>query len=371
MKVVLLAPASSIHTQRWADGLADRGLEVVVATQHPTPSWPAKGGPRVLELPFRGQVGYFCNGPVLRRHLKVEKPDILNAHYASGYGTTAALTRFSPSLLSVWGSDVFDFPRASKIKERLLRSNLASATRRASTSEVMARHTQGLAPRLPAPFVTPFGVDTATFVPRQGDGTSDGVTVGIVKALYPKYGVDVLLRAVAGVVERGSIGGQIRLRIVGDGPERSNLEALATRLGIADIVDFAGAVPHAEVPDILRGLDVFVAPSRLDSESFGVAVVEASACGLPVVVSDVAGLSEVVRNGLTGYVVPRDDTRALSQALASLVGDPQLRRSLGQAGRALVEARYDWEHCLDTMIEAYRATIAAERGPRPTSSGER
>jgi len=371
VKVVLLAPASSIHTQRWADGLVARGLEVVVATQHPSPSWPLEGGPRVLELPFRGQLGYFLNGPALHRHLRVEEPDILNAHYASGYGTTAALTRFFPSLLSVWGSDVFDFPRASKVKGRLLRGNLSSATRLASTSEVMARHTRALVPQAPAPFVTPFGVDTSAFAPGPERDASREVTIGMVKALYPKYGVDVLIRAMAVVGQTASARGRIRLKIVGEGPERSNLEALAARLGVSDVVQFAGAVPHAMVPDVLRELDVFVASSRLDSESFGVAVVEASACGLPVVVSDVAGLSEVVSDGVTGYVVPRDDPRALAQALSSLVGDPQLRRSLGLAGRALVEARYDWEHCLDTMIGAYRTTIDAGKDPRPTTSGER
>ncbi|GAA4719574.1 O-antigen biosynthesis protein WlbH [Pedococcus ginsenosidimutans] len=370
MKIVLLAPASSIHTQKWADGLVERGHEVVVATQHPATSWPGPDGPRVLVLPFRGQHGYFLNAPILRRQLRAHRPDILNVHYASGYGTTAALSGYTPSLLSVWGSDVFDFPRGSRLKARLLRFNLNAATRLASTSNVMARHTQSLLPGAAAPFVTPFGVETGRFAPSQHKAPSQGVVIGMVKALYPKYGVDVLIRAFAQVVEAADDQRDIRLLVVGDGPERAELEALAQQLGLSGVVEFRGALPHRDVPEILRSLDIFVASSRLDSESFGVAVVEASACGLPVVVTDVAGLSEVVEDGVTGYVVPRDDPGALALAVLSLVDDPRERDRMGSAGRATVEARYDWQRCLDTMVDAYQSTIdAAGRGHRASGEG--
>lgn len=370
MRIVLLAPAISIHTQKWADGLVERGHDVTVATQHPAASWPARNGPRVLVLPFRGQLGYFLNAPILRRRLRIDRPDILNVHYASGYGTTATLTGYTPTLLSVWGSDVFDFPRASPIKARLLRRNLTAATRLASTSEVMARHTHELVPSVAAPFVTPFGVDTARFAPGpQRDSSSREVLIGMVKALYPKYGVDVLIRALAQVVGAADSPRNIRLLVVGEGPDRANLVALTNRLKLADVVEFRGALPHADIPDVLRDLDIFVASSRLDSESFGVAVIEASASGLPVVVSDVAGLSEVVEDGVTGHVVPRDDPTALALAITSLVDDPHERHRMGSAGRASVEARYDWQRCLDTMLAAYQRTIDAVRADHASGEG--
>jgi glycosyltransferase involved in cell wall biosynthesis len=108
----------------------------------------------------------------------------------------------------------------------------------------------------------------------------------------------------------------------------------------------------------LHRLDIYAVPSRLDSESFGVAVIEAGACGLPVVVSDAGGLPEVVRDGETGLVVPRDDVPALQAALTSLVLDAALRERLGAQGREHVLREYEWGRCVDLMEAVYARTIA-------------
>ena len=123
-------------------------------------------------------------------------------------------------------------------------------------------------------------------------------------------------------------------------------------------MEFAGAIPHDRVKDALTSLDVFAALSTLDSESFGVAIIEAGACGLPVVVSDVDGPAEVVDEGVTGLVVPRGDVIASAEALNRLVDDAGLRRRMGMSGRAHVVKEYSWQHSLDLMEEAYRQTVA-------------
>jgi glycosyltransferase involved in cell wall biosynthesis len=134
-------------------------------------------------------------------------------------------------------------------------------------------------------------------------------------------------------------------------------------------VRFAGPVPHAEVPHWLHQMDIYVAASRLDSESFGVAVLEASACALPVVVSDVGGLPEVVAHGVTGLVVPRDDPAALSAAVERLVADADLRRAFGEAGRVRVQQQYEWTHSVDEMLACFNAVRTRFRssalGPQP------
>jgi len=94
-----------------------------------------------------------------------------------------------------------------------------------------------------------------------------------------------------------------------------------------------------------------VAASR--RESFGVAVVEASACGVPVVVTDVDGLSEVVEQDRTGFIVPREDVGSLASAIRSLILSASLRTRLGQGGRASVQRRYDWDASVTRMIECY------------------
>ncbi len=365
MKLLLLAPASAIHTQRWVEALHGRGVQLVLATQHDPASWRAPIGVKVARLPHCGTAGYFRNVPALKRLLRDERPDLLNAHYASGYGTTAALAGFRPWLLSVWGSDVYDFPYEGRLQGWLLRRNLRHADAVASTSEAMARQVRRLVPDLGPVAVTPFGIDTDRFVPQPQP--HDGIVIGTVKTLAPKYGIDLLLRAFAQVLSAAAPSTVLSLVIVGDGPQRAELEALSRTLGIAAHVRFVGAVPHAEVPQWLNRFDLYVAASRLDSESFGVAVLEASACGLPVVVSDVGGLPEVVVQGETGSVVPREDVAALARAIQRLVAAPELRRRLGAAGRERVLTHYGWPHSIDAMLRCF-GEVVVRHAQRPAAS---
>ena len=369
MKLLLLAPASAIHTQRWVEALHGRGVQLVLATQHDPASWRAPMGVKVARLPHCGTAGYFRNVPALRRLLRDERPDLLNAHYASGYGTTAALAGFRPWLLSVWGSDVYDFPYEGRLQGWLLRRNLRHADAVASTSEAMARQVRRLVPDIGPVAVTPFGIDTERFAPQPQPKPQphSGIVIGTVKTLAPKYGIDLLLRAFAQLRLTADPSAALSLVIVGDGPQRVELEALSQALGIAAHVRFVGAVPHAEVPQWLNRFDLYVAASRLDSESFGVAVLEASACGLPVVVSDVGGLPEVVVQGETGSVVPREDVAALAQAIQRLIAAPELRRRFGAAGRERVLAHYGWPHSIDAMLRCFDEVVV-RHAQRPAAS---
>lgn len=364
MRIALLAKRHSIHTVRWANALAQHGHEVhlISSVHHGEPLDPAV---RFWPLPVPPPVGFFANAPALRRVLREVEPDVLHAHYASGYGTLGRLGGFRPYVLSVWGADVYDFPDRSALHRRLLTANLRAPDHLCSTSRVMAERTRELLPGADVS-VVPFGVDVDRFRPATRTGSGDEVTVGTVKTLAPKYGVDLLLRAFArlreGLAADGDgVADRLRLLVVGGGPDEARLRALADELGIAEATRFVGAVPHAEVPAWLARLDVYVALSRLDSESFGVAVLEASAVGLPVVVSDVGGLPEVVVDGVTGKVVPREDPVAAAVALRELVLDPARRAAMGAAGRRHVEKEYAWEASVEAMSEVY-ARVAG--GPR-------
>jgi L-malate glycosyltransferase len=350
--IALLGQANSIHLQRWAVALHERGRRVTVLSQQVDDALPLPAGVEFVPLPHPGFVGYFRNARPLKRWLRAQQPDLLHAHYASGYGTTAMLAGHRPTLLSVWGSDVYDFPYEGRLKGWLLRRNLRAADALASTSQAMARQVRRLWPGAGPITITPFGVDLQRFFPAAP--LPGCLTVGTVKTLAPKYGIDTLLRAFAIMAPQV----QAQLLVVGDGPQRTELQGLATTLGIAERVQWAGAVPHDAVPQWLRRLHVYVAASRLDSESFGVAVVEAMACGVPVVVSDVGGLPEVVEPGHSGLVVPRDDPQALADALLRLLNDAALRQRLATAGRARAVAEYAWGPCVDRMLACQDAVIA-------------
>ncbi|EHR72942.1 glycosyltransferase [Burkholderiales bacterium JOSHI_001] len=355
LHIALLGQANSIHLQRWAVALHEHGRRVSVLSQQVDDALPLPAGVAFVPLPHRGFVGYFRNALALKRWLRAHQPDLLHAHYASGYGTTAMLARYRPTLLSVWGSDVYDFPFESRLKGWLLRRNLRAADALASTSLAMAQQVKRLWPQAGEIAITPFGVDVRRFAPATAP--AGPLTIGTVKTLATKYGIDTLLRAFALIAPRSDA----RLLIVGDGPQRDELKALATNLGVAARVQWAGAVPHADVPGWLQRLNIYVAASRLDSESFGVAVVEAMACGVPVVVSDVGGLPEVVVPGHSGLVVPRDQPQALAEALLRLLDDDTLRRRLATAGRARAVAEYAWSTCVDRMLACQDAVVARHR----------
>ncbi|MEO8068482.1 MAG: glycosyltransferase [Flavobacteriales bacterium] len=351
LRVLLLAAGNSVHTMRWAEAFAKRGCAVHLVTQHAPVVQPG-AGISVHPLPYKGATGYMLNGPAVRRITAAVRPHVVNAHYATGYGTLARWCSGTPLVLNVWGSDVFDFPEKSAFHKMLMRSNLLRADSVVSTSEVMAKRTRTLCLGLQHLHVVPFGVESAVFKPRDASAAPDGsVVIGTVKTLAPKYGVDTLVDAYALLRKRMGDQPKTTLRIVGTGPQMEALRSQAATLGIAQHVQFVGAVPHNAVPDELRRMAIFCALSRDDSESFGVAVVEASSCALPVVVSDAGGLPEVVSNGVTGWVVPRENAEAAVTKLHELVVDAAQRQRMGAMGRAVVLERYEWDTCVDRQLE--------------------
>ncbi len=358
MKIVLLSGYNAIHTVRWANSLCERGHEVHLFSLHPRGD---KLDPRVKKviLPFPPPLGYYLNAPFLWYALRRIKPDLINAHYASGYGTLGRLCGFHPFLLSVWGSDVYDFPHYSKRNLKLIVKNLQSAELICSTSHAMARVTKALCPDLREIAVTPFGVDTTKFKPAPSSNKKETITIGTVKKLRNKYGIDILIRSFAAMRESIQkkdleLYSRLRLMIVGEGADKETLVELTAKLGVSDVTRFVGAIPYADVPEYLNNIDVYAALSRLDSESFGVAIIEASACGLPVVVSDADGPSEVVVHGKTGIIVPRENVEESAMALEKLVMNSGLRTQLGTSGRSHVVDTYDWEKSVDIMENVYK-----------------
>lgn len=360
MKVGFIASASSTHTASWVNRLSDSGLDVFLISQHPV-TQPISNAVEVYEVPNRGNVGYFTMARSVKRILRHIQPDLVNAHYASGYGTTARLVGFRPTVLSVWGSDVYEFPNKSILHRRLVVGNLHYADKLVSTSHCMARQTSSLSSKINDIDVVPFGVDLKDFNPDKIASeriANDCLVIGTVKSMKHVYGIDILLEAFAKlqvILDETSLRDSLpslRLHIVGGGELMADYIKLSNRLKIGHLVKFSGANPHSAVPKLLSNFDIFVALSR--EESFGVSIIEASAMGLPVVVSDAEGFMETAVDGVTGLVVPRNDPAAAAESMFRLLQDPGLRARLGAAGRAHVAANYSWPICIEKMSAIYR-----------------
>lgn len=350
-KLMYLANAANIHTKRWAVHFSKTYSITILSFED------AKiDGVEVIPLrsPLRGLMRYIWTIPFVRMTLAKIKPQILHAHYAGGYGLVGALAGFHPYVLSVWGSDIYQAPRNSVIYRKILKFMLKQADYLCSTSIAMASEAQRYVNR--NFIITPFGIDCEIYRKFEVAGQSEEFVVGTVKKLDKLYGVDRLLQAFAllcGQAPRT----RLRLLIIGDGDERANLRDLANSLGISSSVEFYGGARQEDVPTLLNRMTVYVALSR--SESFGVAVLEASACELPVVVSDAGGLPEVVVDGETGFVIKNGEPQLAAIAIKKLIGDPMLRDCMGAAGRKFVLSKYRWEYTVKELEGLYTEISAA------------
>lgn len=191
----------------------------------------------------------------------------------------------------------------------------------------------------------------------------DAPLVLFVGRLITIKGVDHLIRAMRNMAETQP---SARLIVVGDGQERALLQALAQGAGLADRVTFAGERPHEDVIRFMRAADVFVLPSLV--ESFGIVLLEAMSCGLPVVASNVMGIPSIVADGVNGFLVPPADDRAIAAGVERLLGDPMLRANFA-ARNVRDAAGYAMPRIADRFLELWENTVARRRQGRAAPRG--
>ena len=207
----------------------------------------------------------------------------------------------------------------------------------------------------PLAVVPQFGVDPHIFAPPSEPRAPDVPTVGFVGRLVEEKGGADLLHALA------RVRAPWRLDVVGEGPHKPILQALATRLGVAERVRFT-ALPSTQMPDFYRRVDVLAVPSRTRpnwKEQFGRVIVEAMACGVPVIGSDSGAIPDVI--GGAGLIFPEGDVPALAAHLQTLLARPALRRELGERGRQRVLAHFTQKQIAAQTVAVYREMLSTPR----------
>ena len=210
MKVLLLSDTYSEHTEKWALGLANSGIEVgLFSFNKASYEWHNHENITVYFEPskkidadnFLTKISYIKYVSVLKKIIKQFKPDVLHAHYATSYGLIGALSGFKPFVLSVWGSDVYNFPKKSKLHKKLFQYNLKKANVILSTSNVMKEEIKLYTNK--EIIVTPFGVNTDVFKPQViVDKPKDEFYIGTIKPIEEKYGIIHIIEAAEIIVNK-------------------------------------------------------------------------------------------------------------------------------------------------------------------------
>ena len=170
MKIAFISSARNIHTIRWANAMSLRGHEVFVlscAGDMPEDQKFYDDKIRLIELKYQAPLGYYLNARKVKKLVKKEAFDIVNVHYASGYGTLGRMARLKHALLNLWGSDVYLFPYSGRLQLSVIKKNLKYYQYIASTSYCMAEQARKFVKRDDI-YITPFGVDTNLFKPISG-----------------------------------------------------------------------------------------------------------------------------------------------------------------------------------------------------------
>jgi glycosyltransferase involved in cell wall biosynthesis len=282
------------------------------------------------------------------------KPDVIHAHWLLPQGLVAAavnvITR-KPLVISIHGSDVFLF-RKHPITSLL--SWAARKSRRVVANSTAALDILRSDYHVKDAVTIPMGVSTASFTVRRQRKITSPIVLFVGRLIDVK-GAEYLLHAVPVIITQVP---DARIVIAGDGPERQHLEQLARELHVDDHVVFLGSVPSSKMPELLATSDVFVGPAittdKGQVEAFGVSFLEAMAAGLPVVTTASGGIKDIVAPDSTAIVIPEKDSLAIATAVNKLLDNPTLRRQMGKAGRARVEAHFTWENVAKQYDEVYR-----------------
>jgi len=188
------------------------------------------------------------------------------------------------------------------------------------------------------------GVDTTALRERTAIPNGARQWLVTVARIEDYKGFDTVIQALPAILERTPDVGYI---IAGHGPDRPRLEKLAHKVGVAERVRFVGSVPDRDLPALYNLASLYVGASRrggrIDVEGFGISLVEASACGLPIVAANSGGIPDAVRDGETGLLVPPEEPAAFAEAISRLLSDGAAAKRMGQNGRRAVETYFNWD----------------------------
>lgn len=295
------------------------------------------------------------------RMLHVTKPiDVIHAHAALPCGHAAAMLsrRLNiPFVVTLHGLDVFNTCFTSGIPAAWRRKASLDVYRAARTVLCISGKVQeilkaGTTEEIRSTVVHN-GVDPILFSPNPVAEDPSDPEILMVGNLHRSKGHELVLKAIATLKPSFP---EIRCRIIGEGPDRAQFEALVRELGIAPQVQFAGRQSRSEVAEAMRRCSVFALPSR--NEGLGCVYLEAMSCAKPVVACRGQGIEEVIEHEKNGWLIPADGLDELVQGLSTLLGSPEMCTRMGAAARQTILEKLTLSHQAQRLVEIYRQAMA-------------
>ena len=360
MRLIYFTESDSPHDRRFLRALAGTPHQVYALRQYPcfpqTPEGITELGWPEQTPDWTGWRGWENGKAQLKQILKKVQPDILHAGPVQGPALLAAMTDFHPLVTMSWGSDLLLQAKRSPWMRFATQFTLDHTDIFLGDCQTVVNEaaSYGFPRDRMARF--PWGVDLDHFSPLKGEaggmalraslGWDEKFVVLCNRTWAPVYGVDVLAKAFLMAVDRHP---QLRLILAGDGPQSNLIHHILEP--VEDKVSFPGRFTREELPGVYCAADLYVSPSHSDGSS--VSLLEAFACGRPVLVSDIPSNREWVTPGEVGGIFRGGDEEDLSRKLLVMASDPNLDQ-YGRRARALAEARADWDKNFQKLLMAYR-----------------
>lgn len=355
MRIALLGDGSLNHIRRWGGYFSGRGYQVALFTFEETPEagFPVTRLKRHLPTNL---MGYLSSLPRLKRELESFNPDLINALYISGYGLLGALSGYRPLILSALGSDLLVDYRRHFIHRAQIEYAVKKADLITVDSDSLARAALEAGAASEEIIKVYFGIDRELFHPpaRSGSRNKQGPLVIIsTRNLYKIYNLDLLVEAAPRILG----GTDARFIICGDGPERERLEKRVSRLGISDRFTFEGSVAPEVLAARLRESDVYISTSTSDSTS--VSLLEAMACGVFPIVTDIEANREWIDDGINGIILEKDNPGELAEVVIRTAVERSPMENARRRNREIIAERGLWE---DNMRKAERKMLELAGG---------
>jgi glycosyltransferase involved in cell wall biosynthesis len=365
MRILYFSKTYSTHDHRFLASISGGGHEVFFlrleggsrqVEDRPVPS-------QVRQVQWAGGRGPFRwrDAPRLvldlKRVIRRLQPDLVHAGPIQTCAFIAALTGFRPLLTMSWGFDLMEDVHRNRWWDWATRYTLKRSTFFTSDAIVTREKAVAYGMRPERTVVFPWGVDLGHFNVRTFTRSNDqAFTLFCNRAWEPRYGVDVLARAFVQVARQRQ---DVNLILLNGGSQAQAIRQILMSGDALDRVTFGGQISQTDLPNWYHMADLYISPSHVDGSS--VSLMEALACGLPALVSDIPANREWVTDGENGWLFPDGDSDALAGKIVAAIAQRRKWPGIGRAARRSAQERADWKKNVRMLLDAYQQAVEHNR----------